>query len=280
MIKVNEVTIEGNPDCVTSLDNGYIISTYTLNNETGEKKGSLLYFEANQIKNKILVDKGILDTKLIDTKLVSCCSNGDLLITDTENILSTNKITEACCSFVDFNSTNIFCPSLDGNLHVIDRNTLQVLSINSNPYEIWYVACTESLLFIPVSIGKLQIKDLRTMQNVAEMNLHESEISSIVPDQFQVFCGSFDGSISTSDLRTNRKVCAQDVGGGVWRIKLYRDKFLTANMEEGFKYSDSKVISCVQTESLAYGLGQISDSLFIGCSFYDSKLIHLFLPSD
>jgi len=279
MIKVNEVSVEGNPDCVTVYEDGYVVSTYTLNKETGEKKGSLLYFEDHQIKAEVLVDKGILDTKVIDNKLVSCCSDGGLLVTDKDRILSNTQLTESCCSYLDFNSSSIFCPSLDGTLHIIDRCTLNLTSLPLNPYEIWYTACTETLLFIPISIGKLQVKDLRTMETVSLITLHESEISSIIPQEHQVFCGSFDGHISTTDLRINRKVCTSDIGGGVWRIKLYQNKFLTANMEEGFKYtSNSELISLIPTESLAYGLGQVSDSLFIGCSFYDSKLFHLCFP--
>lgn len=279
MIKVNEVSVEGNPDCVTLYEDGYVISTYTLNKETGEKKGSLLYFEDHQIKSEILVNKGILDTKVVDNTLVSCCSNGDLLVTNKDQILNNTKITESCCSFLDFNSKSIFCPSLDGNLHIIDRCTLNITSLPLNPYEIWYTACTETLLFIPISIGKLQIKDLRTMETVSTINLHESEISSILPQEHQVFCGSFDGHISTTDLRNNSKITALDIGGGVWRLKLFQNHFLTANMEEGFKYtSNSTQISSIPTDSLAYGLGQVSDSLFIGCSFYDSKLFHLCFP--
>ena len=55
--------------------------------------------------------------------------------------------------------------------------------------------------------------------------------------------------------------------------------FITANMEEGFKYTEKNKQSQILTGSLAYGLEEIGNNQFIGCSFYDSTLIKFDLIS-
>lgn len=50
-------------------------------------------------------------------------------------------------------------------------------------------------------------------------------------------------------------------------------------MEEGFKYTEKNKQSQILTGSLAYGLEEIGNNQFIGCSFYDSTLIKFDLIS-
>lgn len=139
--------------------------------------------------------------------------------------------------------------------------------------EIWYVYTASNLLFIPLSIGKILIRDIRTDEKISIINLHESEVSCILTEENSLFCGSFDGSISYTDLRNFSCVGRVDIGGGVWRAIRKGTGFITANMEEGFKYTNSGVRSQILTESLAYGIANIDKNVYIGCSFYDSKLI-------
>ena len=148
-----------------------------------------------------------------------------------------------------------------------------------NPYEIWFIKHNDHVLYVPTSIGKLLLKDLRSNSLIKSISLHESEISCIEIEDNSVFCGSFDGTISHTDLRNFKCFDRDYVGGGVWRMIKKQNGFITANMEEGFKYTEKNKQSQILTGSLAYGLEEIGNNQFIGCSFYDSTLIKFDLIS-
>lgn len=278
MIKVNEIEIEGNPDCATLYEEGFVVSTYNLDKETGLKTGSLQYFEQGRIW-KCELDCGVLDTKAWHGKLFSCCSDGRVSICEEGTVKEFLHVGESCLSFLHLDSSRLVTCGLDGFVHVVDLESLDKRSWKLNPYEIWYVACEGDLAYVPVSIGKLMIWDMREERAKTSINLHESEISSILLNDFEVYCGSFDGTISTTDLRMNKKVKSQEIGGGVWRMSINGDSFITANMEEGFKRTSESSQSTVPSNSLAYGLLCQSPNSYLGCSYYDSKLIFLNIPN-
>ena len=278
MIKVNEIDIEGNPDCATLYGEGFVVSTYNLDKETGVKTGSLQYFEEGRVW-KCELECGVLDTKELDGKLFSCCSDGRISVCGNGTIQDYLQVTESCLSYLQLDRSRLVTSGLDGSVHLVDLENLDKKSWKLNPYEIWFVACEGDLAYVPISIGKLMIWDMRQESARATINLHESEISSILLKDNEVYCGSFDGSISTTDLRMLKKVKSQEIGGGVWRMSMKGDSFITANMDEGFKYTTQSCQSTVTSNSLAYGLLCRSSDSYLGCSYYDSKLIYLNIPN-
>lgn len=273
--KVWEVVLSGNPDCVVPYDSGFVVATYNLNVNTQEKSGKLLYFQDDLMTSNIEFDSGLLDLKIVQNNIISCCSNGNIHCISPDQNISKINITKSCCSYLAKGlDGKMFCSSLDGFVHSFDLSSQnKITSIQLNPYEIWFIELVENTLFVPVSIGKLMLRDIRNDSTICNLTLHDSEISSIFVDGDFVYCGSFDGSVSQTDLRNLQCVNKREIGGGVWRMIKKGEEFISGNMEEGFKLSDTQVRSVIKTDSLAYGLCEIQSGSFIGCSFYDSKLL-------
>jgi WD40 repeat protein len=274
MYKENEIIVEGNPDCATLLDQGFCLSTYTLDKETGLKTGTLQYFQPNLIW-KCEIDAGVLDTKLINHNLISCCSDGSLIYCNNQKISSRLQVSPSCLSYLDWNSQNIFISGLDGNLHIVDLATQKISSFKLNPYEIWFVSCTQNEIYVPLSIGKILIRDMRTDLCENVLQVHDEEISSILINDDFVYTGSFDGKICVTDRRMMKIIRKIQVGGGVWRMCLRGDGIITANMDEGFKFTTPRNQQVIPTASLAYSLTHYTENQYLGCSFYDSKLLFI-----
>ena len=270
-----EILLSENPDCVIKYGADFVVSTYTLDTRTSTKSGSLLYFTESSVSSSLPFDSGILDLKMSQDSLIACCSDGTIQFISPSKFINKINISPSCCSYLSVaeNSSQVFCSSLDGYVHCVDLPSLAVTSEKLNPYEIWCIEVSQHTLFVPVSIGKLTLIDTRSNQLIHSVKLHESEISSITIEGDFVYCGSFDGTISKTDLRNYRCESRYEIGGGVWRIIKKGEQFITANMEEGFKLTDTDVRSTILTDSLAYGLGEVRENQFIGCSFYDSKII-------
>lgn len=273
MEKISEITIDGNPDCVVKTFDGYCISTYNLDKDTGIKTGSIQKFANNSLISRLNFDCGILDFKPYEFNFLACTSNGKLILTDCLNTKFTLSITDQCLSYLSISGNTVYSTSLDGSIHIVDIPTQSYQSYKLNPYEIWYIEKFNDLICVPISIGKLTLKDSRNMETFKTLSLHESEICSILTDDTNIYTGSFDGSIIQIDSRTWRKVSDLNIGGGVWRMLRKNSGFLTANMEEGFKYTTPTSQFTVSTQSLAYGLAEVDEDFILGCSFYDSKLI-------
>ncbi|OMJ68143.1 hypothetical protein SteCoe_34494 [Stentor coeruleus] len=275
MEKQGEISVHGNPDCVVKTFDGYCISTYNLDKDTGIKTGSIQKFANNSLISRLNFDCGILDFKSYESNFLACTSDGKLILTDCLSTKLTLSLTDQCLSYLSLSGNTAYSASLDGSIHIVDLPTQSYQSYKLNAYEIWYIEKFNDLICVPISIGKLLVKDSRNMETFKTLNLHESEICSILIDDTNIYTGSFDGTITQIDSRTWGKVSVLNIGGGVWRMLRKNSGFLTANMEEGFKYTTPTSQFTVSTQSLAYGLAEVEENLIIGCSFYDSKLVFM-----
>ena len=136
LTKVWEADTNGNPDCIIKFQEGFVVATYTLDQLSSKKSGSLIYFTNNAMVSTIHIDyAGILDLKIYRDSILSCCSDGSILITQGEN-LNKIQITDSCCSFMALAENKVFCSSLDGSVHCLDLSTFDTKTSKYNPYEI------------------------------------------------------------------------------------------------------------------------------------------------
>ncbi|CAG9329057.1 unnamed protein product [Blepharisma stoltei] len=283
--KVWDIKVHSNPDCIVSIENGYLIGTYELNEETRVKTGSILAMVEMEEKNRMILDKGIMDIKKIDqTSFLASTSEGGIVIFSGENleIKADSVIHDFCTSYISISDGICWISYLDGTVSAVDINTLQTLySIKPNAYEIWSIFASENEVYIPTSIGKLEIWDKRLENSAYKLNIHTEDICSIGISDNCIITGSYDGDLAFLDKRTYQIIEKLHIGGGIWRF-INTDSYIAcACMYEGYKFywKASKEISTIPTSSIAYGLDQISPTSFIGCSFYDREVSKLTLKT-
>lgn len=295
MLHSSKIVSTNLPPCAISRHNeNFILGTYELHKESGERTGSLdVYNEDLELKSTTPTASAVLDTKVEDGKLFMANSTGQVIIYDiNENIKETHSIqigeTSDLVTQISVEGNQLSSVLTNGELVVYDLEKDSEIYRNKNhDLEAWTVNCAFSdsndadsnIIFTGGDDRALTCTDLRIPYMLWKLKPHDAGVTSILPkSSTSLWTGGYDDCLNFFDLRSRRVNESQNLGGGVWRLipNESNSKILACCMYGGLRILDptsAEVLGSLENhESMVYGGAWLDEDNGITCSFYDKML--------
>jgi diphthamide biosynthesis protein 7 len=242
---------------------------------------------------------GALDAKWIDdTKLILACSDGVIRTVNGENgeIVASLPVVDNPGSnntgnilmTIDAVESNMATITAKGEISLICGDRLvSKIQAHSSIVESWSCALSpESAALVASGSDDCTLKfwDTRSSELVLENKRSHTMGTTCIEfldNPNEVLTGSYDDRIRRFDMRNiNQPVEERKTIGGVWRIKPFGKTgriFVAAcyggctvvDMNEGFS---ALISDYTEHDSMAYGIGALSDNSAVSCSFYDKRV--------
>jgi diphthamide biosynthesis protein 7 len=288
---------------VNSREDKIFVGMYEYEESSSSRGGGYLVLDkdGNTVSESLSRKYGALDAKWIkdDFVLVACsdgivrkvCGDdgsivGEFPVVDSPGSVNTANILMTIDTATNSDgSLTIATITAKGELSVVNNGVVEKVQAHSPVFESWTCAVNPSL---PTMIGTgsddcvLKIWDSRSLQSPVLENkrAHSMGVTCIefLADGNELLTGSYDERIRRFDIRNmSHPVIEKKTIGGVWRLKPREDQLFVAACYGGCVVVGSVdfeplVTEYTEHESMAYGIGALSNNSAVSCSFYD-KLV-------
>lgn len=280
------VTTELPPCAISQINDTFIVGTYELNKETGERTGSLDTYSAElDLVNTLPTSSAVLDTRVQDSLLYTAHSTGEVRIWSLDGLQQQKLIQlgddDHLVTQIAVNGSRLDAVLTTGELVVYDlESSAEIYRSKHHDLEAWTVVeHTDGNILTGGDDRALTYTDLRIPYMLWKVKPHEAGVTSILPrSDTNIWTGGYDDCLNFIDMRTKRTTESHNLGGGVWRLipNSEESKVLACCMYSGLRILDAQDASVLGSlenhNSMVYGGSWLNNNAGFTCSFYDKML--------
>lgn len=261
-------------DVIVSYNNKRYTGSYEIND--GKRTGTIEMFTNSMDSIRSCITSGTFDIKIHSEYLYACTSNSiikyDLFLKEIKK-----SETEYLNTFVSIHQNNLFVCTSIGSIDVYDQDLNLEYSINVSNDILWTNVFYNSYLVCGGEDSILYFVDLNTKDCHKSLQFDQGVTSLLVCDD-TLLMGSYDEHIYK--IINFEIISKHFIGGGVWRIKIFKEMYYISCMYEGIKIltSDFDLLHFFDKGGLVYGMDVFDDVLLMAV-FYAKKIYKLNLKT-
>ncbi|KAK6089961.1 hypothetical protein P3W45_001007 [Vairimorpha bombi] len=257
-------------DVIIYHDNKVYTGSYEIND--GMRTGTIEMFTNSMDLIRSCITSGTFDIKIHSKSLYACTSNSiikyDLLLNEISK-----QETDFLNTFVSIHENYLFVCTSKGSIDVYNQDLNFEYSFSISSDILWTNIFYKSFLVCGGEDSILYFVDLKSKSIHKSLQFDQGVTSLAVCDKI-LLMGSYDEHIYKIN---NFEILSRHfIGGGVWRIKIFKELYYISCMYEGVKVltSNFDLLHVFDIGDLVYGMDVFDDVLLIAV-FYSKKIYKL-----